>query len=220
MIKLIGIKRIIVLAILLGINVAIAIAYFLVFEPMRSDTEEKLNGISSEISTLQGKIQSTKQDLADYQTNLPKFKQLKTSGFMSTQDRFQLSRDLNDVRTSAGVAGFSFRVDDIKKIDNTDAKTADMQLINSHINVDNVSSVLDINFYDFLDKMESNFPAHLRVSEFSIERKDPVSGPTLQRIAAQQPVSLISAKAGFDWLTMIPLPPPADTNNPNAPRGQ
>ncbi|MDE1151904.1 MAG: hypothetical protein PW788_05135 [Micavibrio sp.] len=219
MIKLIGIKRIIVLAILLGINVAIAIAYFLIFEPMRSETEEKLNGITTEISTLQGKIQNTKQDLIDYKINLPKFKQLKGMGFMSAQDRFQLSRDLNDVRTGAGVAGFSFRVDDIKKIENADATAAQMQLINSHISVDNVSSVLDINFYDFLDKMEINFPAHLRINDFTIERKDPVNADTLRKIAAQQPVSLISAKASFDWLTMIPVPP-VDPNNPNAPRGQ
>lgn len=220
MIKLIGIKRILAIAILLGINIAIALAYFVIIDPMRSDAQAKLDGINGEISSLQGKIQSTKQDLLDYQRDLPKFKELKEKGFMSTQDRFQLSRDLNDVRTAASLDGFSFNVDDIKKVDNTDAANTQMQLINSHIKVDNVTAVLDINFFDFLDKMESDFPAHLRVNDFTVTRRDPVNGESLGKIAKKQPANLISANASFDWLTMIPQPPPVDPNNPNAPRGQ
>lgn len=217
MIKMIGIKRLLMLGILLGINVALLVAYLFVVEPMRSEAQQKSDGISSEISDLQNKIQNTKQDLADFKRDLPKFKELQGKGFMSTQDRFQLSRDLNDVRNAAALAGFSFNVDDIKNVDNAEAKAAQEQLILSRITVDNVTSILDINFYDFIDKMQTMFPAHVRLESFSIERKDPVNQATLQKIAAKQPVSLFTAKASFDWLTMIPLPPPT---TPGAPGGQ
>ncbi len=214
MIKMIGIKRLILLGILLGINIALVVAYFFVVEPMRSSAQEKSDGISADITSLQGKIQNTKQDLADFKRDLPKFKELQGKGFMSTQDRFQLSRDLNDVRNAAALAGFSFTVDDIKKVDNAEAQAAQEQLILSRLTVDNVTSILDLNFYDFIDKMQSMFPAHVRVENFSIERKDPVTQATLQKIAAKQPVSLFTAKATFDWLTMILLPPPAAATPP------
>lgn len=217
MIKLIGIRRILILAALLGINIVVALAYFVMIEPMRTDAQGKLNGINDEISTLQGKIQSTQQDLADYKANLPKFKELQSKGFMSNQDRFDLSKNLDRVRDSAGIAKFAFDVHDIEHPQNTDAKTAKMQLLKSQIDINRVESVLDINFYDFLDKMERDFPQQVLIDSFEIKRGKPVDPETLQKIAARQPVELITAHAVFDWYTMVPMPDPANPNAPKAP---
>lgn len=218
MIKLIGIKRILVLAGLLGINVAIALAYFLFIQPMRTDAQDKLNGINDEISTLQTKIQSTQQDLRDYQANLPKFKELQGKGFMSVQDRFQLSRDLDRVRNDAAISKFVFDVHDISRIPNADAKTAKMQLLDSRIDISKIESPLDINFYDFMDKMQREFPEHLRLDNFEIKRGAAVDPATLQKIANREPVDLVISTASFDWYTMVPLPPDTAAN-PNAPKG-
>lgn len=212
--KLIGIKRLILLAILIGINATVAAAYFLWVSPMREEAQNKLAAAKSEISRLQGKIENTKTELKEYKDNLPQYQSLEKRGFMSGQDRFQISRDLDTVRQSANLGGFSFRIDDLKLVENTDAQNANMKVLNSRINVDNVGALLDINMFDFIDRMSLNFPAHTRLHSFKIDRRDPLNALTLNKIAAKGQVSLISATAVFDWFTYVPAALPADPNAP------
>lgn len=203
--KLIGIKRLILLAILIGINAVIAAGYFLWVEPSLEEAQQKLTAVKTDISNLQSKIQNTKQELAEYQANLPKYQALETSGFMSNQDRFQISRDLDTVRTNAQLASFNFRIDNLQEVDIPEAKNASMKVINSRINIENLSPLLDINFFDFLDKMVTDFPSHVRLDNFSIERGDPLNGSALQKIAFDQPIKLVKGRAVFDWITYVPI---------------
>lgn len=218
--KLIGIKRLILLMILIGLNAFIAASYFLWIEPMRGEAQTKLTGLQSDISSLQNKIQNTKTELAEYATNLPKYQALQGRGFMSSQDRFQITRDLDDVRKRADMGNFSFRIDDLRNVENADAAAANMKVINSRINVENVGSLLDINIYNYIDLMANSFPSHVRINSFKIERKEKLTPQILLKIADTKGVnvSLVNASAVFDWLTYVPLAAPADPNNPNAPR--
>ena len=115
-----------------------------------------------------------------------------------------MSRDLDGIRLRSALAGFSFTINDIKKIDNAEALAAQMQLIDSRIKIENVVSLLDLNFYDFLDQMQLQFPAHVRVQSFDVARRDPLNTAALAHIAKGEPVNLISATALFDWLTIVP----------------
>ena len=202
--KLIGVKRTLILAILLAINLAIAAVFFLQISPMRDEAQAKLSAVDSEISEQSQKISNIKADLDTFNRTLPDFKALEAKGFTLNQDRFRMSRDLDDVRKKAQLAGFSFTINDIKKIDEPDALAAHMQLIDSRIRIENVVSLLDLNIYDFVDKMTTDFPAHLRVQSFDIQRKDPLNGTALEHIAKHEPVNLLSATAQFDWLTVVP----------------
>jgi hypothetical protein len=203
-VKLIGVKRALILAILFAINLAIAAVFFLQLSPMRDDAQQKLDGINDEIGATSQKIASIKSDLDTFNKTLPQYKELEQKGFTRNQDRFGMSRDLDDVRKKAALAGFSFTISDIKKVDNPDATTAQMQLIDSRIKIENVVSLLDVNFYDFVDLMQTDFPEHLRVQSFEITRKNPLNSDALAKIAQKEPVNLLSATAQFDWLTVIP----------------
>lgn len=202
--KLIGVKRTLILAILLAINLAIAAVFFLQVDPMREDSVRKLATVNGQISEQSQKISNIKADLETFKTTLPKYQALEKKGFTLNQDRFRMSRDLDDVRLRSSLAGFSFTINDIKKIDNADALAAQMQLIDSRIKIENVVSLLDLNFYDFIDLMQWQFPAHVRVQSFDISRKDPLNPIALAHIARSEPVNLISATAYFDWLTIVP----------------
>jgi hypothetical protein len=202
--KLIGVKRTLILAILLAINLAIAAVFFLQIEPMRVDSQSKLESVNGEIDTQNQKLATIQADIETAKRTLPDYQALEKKGFMLNQDRFRMSRDLDDVRKNAELAGFSFTINDVRKVDNPDALAAQMQLIDSRIKVENVVSLLDINFYDFVDLMQEQFPVHLRVQSFEITRKDPLNSTALMHIAKREPVNLISATAQFDWLTMVP----------------
>lgn len=202
--KLIGVKRTIILAILLAVNLAVAAVFFLQVDPMREDSVRKLSTVNGQIAEKSQKIANIKAELETYKTTLPKYEVLEKKGFTLNQDRFRMSRDLDSVRIRSALAGFSFTINDIKKIDNPDALAAQMQLIDSRIKIENVVSLLDLNFYDFIDLMQYQFPAHVRVQSFDVVRKDPLNSTALAHIAKGEPVNLISATAYFDWLTVVP----------------
>lgn len=201
--KLIGIARVILLSILIALNATIAAGYFLWIVPERDQAQNKLKAMKSDISSLQSKIQNTKVELAEYQKNLPAFQSLQRRGFIAQPDRFQIPRDLDRVRLDAKLGSFSFNVN-VKNVQNQDAEAARLKVFASRISVDNVSSLLDANFYDFIDLMASEFPEHVRLQKLSINRKDQINVVTLQKIAAKEPVSLLVAKAEFDWITAQP----------------
>ncbi|MBI1216189.1 MAG: hypothetical protein GC185_10270 [Alphaproteobacteria bacterium] len=210
--KLIGLKRLIILAALLGLNVFVAGLYFLWVDPMVGDAHTKLDGINGEISSLHSKIGSVKRDLAEFKRSLPKYQAFKKSGFMGGQDRFQASRDLDMLRKQAGLAGFSFNINDVEQLDNPEAKTAKMQIISSRIDISNVSFLLDNNFYGFLDMMAHDFPEEMMFNSFTLERKAPLDRAALSKIRNGETPELLTASATMQWITIVPQS--SDDNSP------
>ncbi|MEZ0261257.1 MAG: hypothetical protein ACAH80_09620 [Alphaproteobacteria bacterium] len=202
--KLIGLKRAIILAVLFAINLAIAAVYFLQVMPMAEESARNLDNINSQISATSQKISSIKADLETFKTTLPQFRELEAKGFTLPQDRFRMSRDLDAVRLKAELGGFKFTINDIRKVDNPDIDPTTMQLIYRRIKVDNVESLLDTNFFTFIDAMQRDFPTHTRFQSMQMRRKDPLNGAALAKIQKKERVDLITAEAQFDWLTIIP----------------
>lgn len=203
--KLIGIKRLIILAVLLGINVVIAGLYFIWIDPMVTNATQQLAGVNGEISNLHSKISSVRNDLEEFKRNLPKYEALKASGFMSGQDRFEASRNLDALRVKAGLAGFSFNINDVSTVKNAEAERAKMKVISSKIDVTNVSFLLDNDFYKFLALMNKDFPQQLRISSFDISRKGKIDPSSLATIRAGKMPNVLDAKATMEWITVVPL---------------
>lgn len=213
--KLIGIKRLILLSILIAVNATIAAAYFLWIGPMLIESQNRLNGMKGEISKLQSKIQNTKLELAEYKKNLPAYQALEKTGFMTVlAERLQanafISRELDAVRQNAELGGFSFQLNDMPNVSYPEADSAKLAIRAKRINLDKVSALLDINFYDFADRMVREFPAHVRLQSLVIDRKEKLDQAALTKIVEKKQVNLLEAKAVFDWLTVEPPKPSAE----------
>lgn len=204
--KLIGIKRALLLAVLLAINLAIAGLFFFVIEPMRANATSQLAAVEGQISGLQSKIQNVKRELEDFQRNLPKYEQLKQAGFFNNQDRFDLMRHLDDVRLKNDMRGFPFDVTEIKEIPNKDAAASKSRLIMSRINIKDVPVLVDNDFYQFVDVMEQVFPSHVRLQSFTISRVPRFDATFLADIRSKKKNGAVTATAEFDWLTIVPAP--------------
>lgn len=204
MIKLIGIKRALILAILLAANLAIAGIFFFGILPMRAKASADLTTVQGEISSLQGKINNVKQELADFKRNLPKYENLKSVGFFSAQDRFQLERDLNKVQEKSGLQGFSYTVSEVQTLENADAQKSNSRIIKSVIKIENPFALVDKQFYDFVHVMMRDFPAHVRLQSFSLARKGALDNETLKKIRSQDIRTLMDANAVFEWMTIVP----------------
>lgn len=213
MIKLIGIKRALILAILLAANLAIAGIFFFGILPMRAKASAELTRVQNDISSLQGKINNVKKELADFKRNLPKYENLKSVGFFSAQDRFQLERDLNKVQEKSGLQGFSYTVSEVQTLENADAKKSKSRIIKSEIKIEKPFALVDRQFYDFVYAMMQDFPSHVRLQSFSLSRKGELDNETLAKIRSQEIRSMMDANAVFEWMTIVPEEAPADSKS-------
>lgn len=201
MIKLLGFRRTLTLGLLLGINAILLATYFLWAQPQASDLEGQIAGLRAQLAGLQTNIQNTKSDMKMLQENLPVFDELKRRGFMQEQDRFVLSRAMEDIKTKAGIRGFSFSVGDIDVIDNPDAMAANKRLLHSRVTINNVSSLLDVNFFDLMELIETDYPVQARINSFSIGRSAELKSEDLDKLK-NGPLSLVTAELTFDWFSL------------------
>lgn len=204
--KLIGIKRALILAILLAINLAIAGLYFFAIEPMRNNASMQLSSIEGEISGLQSKIQNVKRELDDFKRNLPKYEELNKVGFFNNQDRFELMRHLDAVKTKSDLVGFPFDVTEVRELPSTDAAASQSRLIYSRIALKDLPTMVDIDFFRFVDVMMETFPSHVRLNAFSIARVPNLDTAFLTQIRKREKTSAITAEATFDWMTIVAAP--------------
>lgn len=205
MIKLLGFKRTLILGILLGVNGILLLAYMLWASPQTQMLDGQLNGLRAQISTLQTNIQNTKTDLEMLQNNIGTYEQYVARGFFQEQDRFGMSRALEDIKTEARIQGFSFAVGDIREISNNDARQAGKRLLHSRVSIDRISAPLDINFFDLISLIETTYPIHARIHAFELTRAAAVTPETLQKIS-REPFTLITGQLTFDWLSLSDIP--------------
>lgn len=216
MIKLVGFKRAIILGALLVINLILACAFLFAFQPMETDALMARDGVTAEIDDLQGRIQNVRQEIELFNQNLPKYQTLADRGFFLEQDRFRLGRDLDAARVVSGVKAFSYNVANIADVSNSEAQAAGQRLILSRIDITNLDMNTDIEFFQLLDAMQRQFPAHLRLNAFHLRRTDALSEATLKLIASGQPSYIMQADVVFDWITMVPAAASAAPGTPGA----
>lgn len=206
MIKLIGLKRLIILVSVASLNLLILSSYLFGVGPMLDDVTMQRDSIQAQVSETQGKLANIKADIAFIQEHLPDYKNLEKSGFFLNQDRFMIGRTMEDLRAKAGISGFSFLVADVNEITNADAGAINYKLINSHIKVDKIVSPLDTNVYTLVQEMAKVFPDFARLQRLEVVRDSEVTEQSLKDIAAGRPVNFVNAEVELDWITMVPKP--------------
>ncbi|MCE9508669.1 MAG: hypothetical protein K8R48_10230 [Alphaproteobacteria bacterium] len=204
MMKLIGLKRVIAICILLGINFGVFSVYLTALAPMLEDAQRQLRAVDGQISDLRSKITTAKQETAFVKENLPKYQELQDRGLFLEQDRFMIDRLLQDMRSKAGIANFSFAVGDLTAMANADAESIGYTLSSSRISVDKIISPLDNNIYAFLQDIRGAFPEYTRLQKFSIQRTAKVNEQLLNDLSDGKQVSAVGANIVFDWMTLVP----------------
>jgi len=129
MIKLIGLRRIILFLCFVGVNLLVASGYFLGLAPMRNllvasgyflglapmrdEAQMQLKAVSVQISSLQNKIMNIQSEVNSLKENKPKYQKLKDKGFFLVQDRFMIGRLLEEVRKKSQITSFSFTIENL-----------------------------------------------------------------------------------------------------------
>jgi hypothetical protein len=203
MMKVMGFKRALILAVMVGINLLIAAIYFLFIQPAQTETQNNLYAVEAQISELSTKIQNVKIELATFAENYARYQKLNERGFFLGQDRFQAGRNLDDLQARSGLIGYSYRLEAIKAISNPDAETVNASLINTRVTIERIISVLDTNVYTLMYNIATIFPEHARIQRLEIKRTNKLEENIMRDLPAGK-TGLVEASIVMDWLTVVP----------------
>jgi len=203
MIKVLGLRRITILAILLGLNALLAsINYFYV----APETEAR----AAQVKTQEGKIRTLQSDIGRLQVEFTQindqraaFEKLKKKGFFSDQDRSLASQLLQSLQRSSNVISAVADVKPGTLIDDEEAKKANHKLLASPMTID-ITALDDQDVYRYFYLMRENFPGYITLNTIDIRRAQTLNGTLLRSVAAGENPVLVNAKFELLWQTMIP----------------
>ncbi len=203
MIKHIGVKRIVVLAILVSVNLVLGASAYLYFVPENKKVTNELSGLKSQIATKRNETYQLEDNYKLIQEQQVDYENLVEAGFFNRQDRLAFRRRMADIRAYTKVLRASFDISPAQIEDNAAAKKAKHSILKSPVSV-NIEAMDDIELYHFIFWLENGFPGHTQITSLSIKRDKDVDEKVLREIGTGNTIVLVSGKVKFDWRTMVP----------------
>lgn len=203
MIGIIGIKKVIVLLILVGLNIGLASIINFYGYPEKSRTDSSLINLRAEISSVQADIDRIQIEFEQLDKQQKQFDALKASGFFSNQLRSVAKNKFKEIQTETNVISAVASVMPGKIEGNEEADKAKHKLIVSRIAID-IRAFDDLDVYRYVDKVQKSFPGMVSLEKLTMVRTKDVNGPVLRAIAAGEYPELIKASVELNWRTMVP----------------
>lgn len=202
MVKLLGIKRILVIVMLIALNVGLACAVYLYIVPEHANKDRQLRGLKSQISTLQGDIERMQIEFDQLEAQQHRFDGLRDKGFIGDQNRRQAELLFEKIGREAGVVSSVATIQSGVVEENEEAAKAEHKILKSPITV-RIDAMDDVDVYRYLFLVQKFFPGHITLEKIEIKREGEVTGVILRSIASGTSPKLVSAEMQLTWRTMI-----------------
>ncbi|MCK6418413.1 MAG: hypothetical protein L6Q57_05680 [Alphaproteobacteria bacterium] len=203
MIKILGMRRIIVLAVLLGLNALFASVHYLYVLPETQARTQQARQLSSKISTLQTDINRLQIEFAQISDQKEEFTALEAKGFFNKQDRSLASQLLEKVQKNSGVITAVASVKPGTLLENEEAKKAKHTILSSPMTVE-ITALDDRDVYKYIHLLRQYFPGHITIVATEIKSTATLTRDLLRSVSAGENPVLVQAKLELLWQTMIP----------------
>jgi hypothetical protein len=203
MMKVLGLKRILTLAILLGLNAMLAITLYFFIIPGEDQTSTDLRSTRSAVEVKRGEIKILQTQYQEIQEQKTLFGDLDHSGFFGTQDRVEARRTIEAIQHESHVLSAKYNINAVAVKENPLAMESEHVLLQSPVSV-KVDALDDMDVYSFLYWIENAFPGSIVITNVTIERKIDIDENALKSIGNGIPAALISANVDFAWSTFVP----------------
>ncbi len=214
--QILGIKRIVILLVLAGINGLLGAVTYLYVMPHNDDLTRQLATITSNVTS---KRKDTGKLVGEYniiQKQKANFEDLRSAGFFSNQNRAVARQRIADIQKFTNVLSAKYEITAAKIDKNPLATDSGDVVLNSPVNI-KVDALDDVDFYNFVYWVENGFPGIVSVTSVKVSRATDVNETTLRAIGSGIPVTLISAEVAFEWRTMVPAKDVTITSSPSSP---
>lgn len=210
MMRLIGKKRIMALAVLGLINAALAAALFLYVEPMREKAALRKQSVDREIRDLRSSIDNIKSKIKSLEENQDAYDALKARGFFVDQDRFLADKNFKSMMSWANLVGLSYNISALEEIQNPQADGIKYKLMQSKVEVQKIRAYTDSDIYNFIQQITKKFPGQTQLVSIVLRRGDELNQENLAKLAVNlrdpraPSVAFVEADVAFNWRTMVP----------------
>jgi chromatin segregation and condensation protein Rec8/ScpA/Scc1 (kleisin family) len=203
MIGVIGGRRLLVILVMVLVSAAMAAGLYMYLEPKKVE-------LTREYRTIQGKISSREQDIANLQLEREKlleqkdtFEDLKKLGFFSAQDRIVARERIEEIRELSRVLAVRYTIKPAILETNEEIKKAKHIILSSPFHLE-IDALDDIDIYRFIYLLKTSFPGHVSFDKIELRRMQDVTESVLRQIGSGNPVVLVNARIEFTWRTIVP----------------
>lgn len=203
MIKVLGVRRIVMLLALLGVNALFAYLAYMHLIPQKDIKERELRGVRGQASTLQADIDGLQIEFEQLDEQREEFEVLKKDGFFDGQSRRQAELIFQKIQERSGVISAVASVSAGDFEENVEAEKAGHNILKSPITI-NIEAVNDLDVFRYIYLVDEFFPGHVAIDSINLERQSDVSGTVLRGIASGKNPPLVTAQLELLWRTMIP----------------
>ena len=201
--QVIGIKRLVILFILISLNAVLGASIYLYLMPETSRGEMKLRTLRSQVNVVSSDIDRMQLEFEQLDRQRDSFNALKDDGFFSMQVRSDAKELFSLIQDESGVISAVVSVKSGVILDYPEAKKANHTVLMSPIEVE-IKAFDDASVYKYMDIALKKFPGHLSFDSVTIKRLRDISAPVLRAIASGASPELIEASINMSWRTVIP----------------
>jgi hypothetical protein len=203
MINIIGKRRFMILLALLGFNILVAAAIYLMLAPANEKLQSDLRSVTGKIAASRSNIDNMRNQFQIIQQQKEQFTKLQATDFFTTQDRVQARDRFTAIQRYSKVVLASY---DMKaaSTEHTQALTdAGQIMLTTPVDV-SVDAMDDMDFYNFLFLVKNAFPGYVAIDNIELTRDKDIDDVTLRQIGSGIPTVLIKGKIAFTWKTIVP----------------
>lgn len=204
MIKILGLKRVIVLVVLIAVNGVLGGLAYLVLQPNIDGMNKKHQVLKGEISKLQNDITQLQTEFVQIGESKERYKVLQDEGFFNDQNRRNAELKLEEIQARSRLISAVVSIGSGKLEVTPETKAVNYGLLNSLISV-KVEAVNDLDVFHYIDLIENSLPGYVSLSELSLDRKADLTSASLRALSSDKQPFLVEANLKFSWRTMIPV---------------
>ncbi|MEC8664882.1 MAG: hypothetical protein VXY16_05375 [Pseudomonadota bacterium] len=213
MIQVIGLKRLIILSVLLAFNAALGAGLYLYVMPENLSVTRQLSSTRSQVATMRNDAQELRGDIEQIEDKKSYFTNLQTVGFMSDQNRLVARRRIMDIQQYSKVLKAKYDIGSAVVMDDENLSNSDQVVLSSELAI-NIDAMDDIDFYSFIYWLRNTFPGHVTIDNIKMQRMNDVNDVTVRQIGSGLPMTMIKADVSAKWRTIVPKSTVTDGQTP------
>lgn len=202
MIKIIGTQKVVFLAVLLGVTVALYYYGFLVLKPQTQNVKRQLQSQQSEFSRISADMNDLVEGLKKFDGRREQFNSIKLHGFFDTQNRLEMRRRFNEMQQESRLVSAKYSINPAVTEENSLAKEAGYKILSTKVEF-TLDATEDKDIYDFIYFLKYGFPAHVTINSLEISRDIEITKTLLQKLGNFEPVVIVKAKLSVNLRTLV-----------------
>lgn len=203
MIQILGVKRILVLIILLAANISLAAVVYLYLVPESDNMTRQLQETRAKIASERAETDRLRTEFQAIQEQKNRFETLQAAGFMSDQNRLVARRRIMDIQKYTKVLRAGYDISSANVVRDKAVEGIGYVILSTPVSVE-IEALDDLDVYNFIYWMENAFPGHTSVQQISMARVLDVNEAVIRQIGSGVPTTLVKGTVDFLWQTIVP----------------